>query len=67
MPYPNLHELITHSQSSRAFFLSLPRAAQCALHGYGEHVHSAAELHAAARAVQSVAHVARLGGWDATE
>ena len=47
MHYSNLHELITHSQSSREFLLSLPREAQCALHGYGEHVHSAAELHAA--------------------
>lgn len=64
MHYLDLHELIANSRSSRAFFLSLPRSAQCALHGYSAHIHSAAELHAAARAVQSVEHIAKLGGWD---
>ena len=64
MHYLDLHELIAHSRSSRAFFLSLPRSAQCALHGYSAHIHSAAELHAAAHAMQNVAHIAKLGGWD---
>lgn len=44
LQYNNLQELISHSQSSRQYFLSLPAALQSALHNYNEEIHSAAGL-----------------------
>ena len=53
MMYHDLQELIQNSRSSREYFLSLPVKTQCRLHDYHEHVHSAQELHRAARAVSA--------------
>ena len=50
MRYQNLHALIQNSRSSRAYFVSLPPAVQCALHAQNEFVHSAQELRALAAA-----------------
>lgn len=49
MRYRDLHELIQGSQSSRAFFLSLPVEIQCKLHEHNAYVHSAAELRSPGR------------------
>ncbi len=62
--YHDLKELIQHSQSSRAFFLSLPVDLQCKLHEHNAYVHSAAELHARAAAIQSCERMDVLGGWS---
>ena len=64
MMYHDLQELIQNSRSSREYFLSLPVKTQCRLHDYHEHVHSAAQLHRAARAIEDVDRLDRLGGWD---
>ena len=52
MRYQNLHALIQNSRSSRAYFVSLSPAVQCALHAQNEFVHSAQELRALAAAAQ---------------
>lgn len=64
MMYHDLQELIQNSRSSREYFLSLPVKTQCRLHEYHDHVHSAAQLHRAARAIEDVDRLDRLGGWD---
>lgn len=52
LKYNNLHELISHSNSSRKYFLSLPVAQQMSLHQYNDYIHSAAELREYARNVE---------------
>lgn len=64
MRYRDLHELIQGSQSSRAFFLSLPVEIQCKLHEHNAYVHSVAELRSRAAALQSWMRLTSLGGWD---
>ena len=64
MRYRDLHELIQGSQSSGAFFLSLPVEIQCKLHEHNAYVHSAAELRSRAAALQSWMRLTSLGGWD---
>ena len=46
LQYDNLKELISHSNSSRKFFLSLPVSMQLMLHNRSDDIHSAADLHA---------------------
>ena len=62
MPYRCLHDLLTHSASSRAFFLSLPVALQAKLHAQDAYIHSAAQLHRNAQAIDACERLARLGG-----
>lgn len=45
MKYTDLQDLISHSSSTRAYFLSLPVSLQSALHERNEYIHTAAELH----------------------
>lgn len=52
MRYQNLHDLISHSSSSRSYFLSLPVSMQILLHDHNDAIHSAAELHMQAEWVQ---------------
>ena len=64
MRYHTLHELIQNSPSSRSFFLSLPVPTQCRLHEeYNVYVHSAAELHRAVYAIETLNRQKSLGGW----
>ncbi len=44
MLYNSLHHLISRSSSSRAFFLSLPRETQRALHRENLRIHTQLEL-----------------------
>ena len=64
MRYRDLHELIQGSQSSRAFFLSLPVEIQCKLHEHNAYVHSAAELRSRAAALQSWRRVMKPLHWQ---
>lgn len=64
MRYRDLHELIQNSQSSRAFFLSLPVEIQCQLHEHNACIHSAVELRNRASALKSWLRLTSLGGWD---
>ncbi len=63
MQYRDLHELIQASQSSRAFFLSLPVESQRRLHEYNAYIHSATELRRAAADLSIAEWQAALGGW----
>lgn len=45
MKYKNLQDLISHSSSTRQYFLSLPVSLQLALHEYNSNIHTAADLH----------------------
>lgn len=56
MQYKNLQELLFHSTSSRQYFLSLPVPVQQALHDRDPFIHSAADLHVHAQAVEQYAH-----------
>lgn len=64
MQYANLHDLIQNSASSRQFFLSLPVSMQCKLHEHNTSIHTAAQLHTKAAAIESYDHLAKLGGWE---
>lgn len=52
MKYTDLHDLISHSASSRRYFLSLPVSLQLALHRHNAYIHTAAELHLRADMLQ---------------
>lgn len=52
MKYSNLKELISHSSSSRKYFLSLPSALQHKLHEQNNSIHTAADLHQRAGLLQ---------------
>lgn len=45
MKYKDLQDLISHSSTSRQYFLSLPVPLQLALHQYNASIHTAADLH----------------------
>ena len=45
MKYNNLKHLLSESSSTLGYFLSLPVETQIELHGYNNHIHTAAELH----------------------
>lgn len=45
MKYSDLHDLISHSRSTRRYFLSLPVSLQLALHEQNIYIHTAADLH----------------------
>lgn len=44
MQYPNLHSLLSHSRSTRQYFISLPVAMQLHLHEHDAFIHSAEQL-----------------------
>lgn len=52
MKYDNLQELLSHSSSSRQYFLSLPVSMQLALHRHNCIIHTAADLHFYVNALQ---------------
>lgn len=45
MKYNNLQDLISHSSSSRRYFLSLPVSLQLVLHEQGDYICTATDLH----------------------
>lgn len=45
MKYKDLQDLISHSSTTREYFLSLPVSLQLALHEYNSTIHTAADLH----------------------
>ena len=45
LKYDNLKHLLSESSSTRGYFLSIPMETQIELHGYNDHIHTAAELH----------------------
>lgn len=52
MKYNDLQDLISHSSSTRQYFLSLPVALQSALHEHNAYIHTAADLHLRADMLQ---------------
>jgi hypothetical protein len=44
LQYPNLHSLLSHSRSTRQYFISLPVAMQLHLHEHDAFIHSAEQL-----------------------
>ena len=52
MTSANLNDLIAQSSSTRKNFLSLPAKTQQQLHEHGAYIHSAADLHAHAGALE---------------
>ncbi len=64
MRYENLQQLIQNSNSSRAYFLSLPVESQYELHQYNDYIHTAAELHSMQDYIQKIKRLKRLGGWQ---
>ncbi|MFR5868683.1 MAG: hypothetical protein ACLUFF_00105 [Acutalibacteraceae bacterium] len=44
LQYPNLHSLLSHSRSTRQYFISLPVAMQLRLHEQDAFIHSAEQL-----------------------
>lgn len=60
MKYDNLHDLISHSNSSKKYFLSLPVSMQVALHEHNDYIHTAAELHARADAIEKYNHAVEI-------
>lgn len=52
MKYDNLQELLSHSSSTRQYFLSLPVSLQLALHRHDRIIHTAADLHFYANTLQ---------------
>lgn len=64
MLYNNLHDLINHSKSSRAYFLSLPIDIQMNLNQYSGYITSAQKLHTTAAAIADNKRMDHIGGWD---
>lgn len=62
MRYRNLQELISHSASSRQYFLSLPVSVQQTLHERDQFIHSAADLHAHVHAARQYEHAVKNSG-----
>lgn len=54
MKYKDLQELISHSSSTRRYFLSLPVTLQLTLHKCGAYIHTAADLHLQADILRSL-------------
>lgn len=64
MRYRNLTELISCSNSSRHFFLSLQIKDQTELSKYGDYIHSAAELHEHAANLEKMRHYDTISGFS---
>ncbi len=60
MLYNNLNELISHSKSSRRYFLSLSVPMQIQLHKQNSYIHSAAELHRRVDLIEKYNHAVKL-------
>lgn len=54
MKYKDLQDLISHSTTTRQYFLSLPVSLQLVLHKYNSYIHTAAELHLKADIIRSL-------------
>lgn len=54
MRYKDLQDLISHSSSTRQYFLSLPVSLQLILHKYNSCIHTAADLHLKADLIRSL-------------
>lgn len=52
MKYKDLQDLISHSSSTRKYFLSLPVSMQSALHEHNCYIHTAADLHICADLIE---------------
>lgn len=59
MKYNNLQDLISHSSSSRRYFLSLPVSLQLALHAHGEYICTATDLHLRADMLEKYNHAVK--------
>ena len=64
MQYANLSDLISHSNSTRQYFLSLPVETQLSLHEHNNYIHTAAELHARAGAMEHYRRALTISGFD---
>ena len=64
MRYRNLTELISCSNSSRHFFLSLQIKDQTELSKYGDYIHSVAELHEHAANLEKMRHYDTISGFS---
>lgn len=53
MKYKDLQDLISHSSTTREYFLSLPVSLQLALHKRNSFIHTAADLHLQADIIRS--------------
>lgn len=53
MKYKNLQDLISHSTTTRKYFLSLPVSLQLTLHKHNASIHTAADLHLHADLIRS--------------
>lgn len=63
MRYNTLHELLGGSRGARRYFLSLPVERQLELHAHDAYIHTLAELHRRADAVEATRRQCALGGW----
>lgn len=59
MKYNNLQDLLSHSSSTRRYFLSLPVPLQLALHEYNDYICTAADLHIKADIIQKYSPVSQ--------
>lgn len=64
MQYANLHDLIFRSSSSRRYFLSLPVEMQMSLHEHNDCIHTAAQLHERAGALERYHHALAISGFE---
>jgi len=55
----NLQDLISHSSSSRRYFLSLPVSLQLALHAHEEYICTASDLHLRADMLEKYNHAVK--------
>lgn len=54
MKYKDLQDLISHSATTRQYFLSLPVPLQLTLHKCNPYIHTAADLHLQAELIRSL-------------
>lgn len=54
MKYENLQDLLSHSTTTRQYFLTLPVSLQLVLHKYNSYIHTAADLHLKADMIRSL-------------
>lgn len=64
MRYQNLIELISGSNSSRRFFLSLQVKDQAELSKYSNYIHSASDLHEHAALLEKMRHYDAVSGFN---
>lgn len=62
MKYLNLHELLTHSSSTRRYYLLQKVEMQIALHKRGDYIHSSHELRMHIDAVNAYNRISALSG-----